>query len=145
MRKLSDLSTAPDSQVAPMARQGASAASVLIVDDSAPIRIALRELIIAAGFRAAGEAESGEAAVSLVQELHPEMVLVDVFMPGIGGIEAVRRIHAAAPGTLVVLISARRRHELPADISSCGASAVLEKEELSQPGLLTRLWNERSH
>jgi DNA-binding NarL/FixJ family response regulator len=58
-----------------MAKQGVSPISVLIVDESAPFQIALRELVCATGFEVTGEAESGEARLSLVQQLHPSWFL----------------------------------------------------------------------
>jgi two-component system, NarL family, invasion response regulator UvrY len=66
---------------------------VLTVDDQDVFRSVLRDVIeVTPGFRLIGEADSGEAALEAVQEVRPQLVLVDVRMPGIGGIEAARRI-----------------------------------------------------
>ena len=80
---------------------------VLTVDDDAAFRRVAREVIHAtAGFSSVGEAATGERGVSLVALLHPELVLMDVRMPGIGGIEAARRIAQADDRVTVVLLSA---------------------------------------
>ena len=67
------------------------------------------------------------------------MVLMDIHMPGMGGIEATRRIRAAHPDLLVLLMSTYDVEDLPAGATDCGAAAYLHKENLS-PDLLTRLW-----
>src|SRR4051812_46048968 len=92
------------------ARQSAEAPAdvvgVLIVDDQPFFRSAAREVVGALpGFHAVAEASSGPEAVAAVGRLHPELVLLDVRMPGMDGIEAARRIKAARPATVVVLIS----------------------------------------
>src|ERR1043166_1263816 len=78
----------------------------LVVDDQEPFRDALRHLIGAApGFTLVGEACSGEDAISAVETLSPSLVLMDVRMPGIGGIEAARSIAERHPELMIVLIS----------------------------------------
>ena len=67
------------------------------------------------------------------------MVLMDIHMPGMGGIEATRRLCAAHPDLMVVLMSTYDVEDLPAGAADCGAAAYLHKEHLS-PALLTRLW-----
>src|SRR5262245_10482183 len=70
---------------------------VLIVDDQAPFRAAARTVVaLTAGFEVVGEAESGEAAVEAARALVPDLVLMDVHLPGIDGEEATRQILAAA-------------------------------------------------
>ncbi len=79
---------------------------VLTVDDQVVFRRAAQDVIAATpGFEPVGDAESGEDALGEVERLRPELVLLDVRMPGIGGVEAARRIAAAHPETVVVLIS----------------------------------------
>jgi len=80
--------------------------SVLIVDDEASLRKTLRTSLIASGF-AVEEARSGEEALTIIQE-HPfDLVLLDINMPGIGGIEACRRIRGASPHAGIVMITVR--------------------------------------
>jgi two-component system, NarL family, invasion response regulator UvrY len=70
-----------------------SAVTVLIADDQAPFRSAARAVVsVTAGFEVVGEVESGEEAVELVEALNPDLVLMDIHLPGINGIEAARRI-----------------------------------------------------
>jgi two-component system, NarL family, invasion response regulator UvrY len=116
---------------------------VLIVDDQAFFRSAARAVLaVTPGFAAVGEAGSGEEAVTQVAELAPELVLMDIHLPGISGIEATRRICAARPGTVVLLLSTYRAEDLPAEARDCGAAAYLHKEDF-EPEVLERIWAER--
>ena len=109
---------------------------VLIVDDQAPFRSIARQVVeLTPGFAVVGEAESGEDAVRLAAELAPAVVLMDINLPGINGIEATRRIVDAAPATRVVLLSTYRESDLPADALSSGARRYVHKEDL-EPGVL---------
>jgi DNA-binding NarL/FixJ family response regulator len=113
---------------------------VLVVDDQRPFRAAAASVLRrAAGFALVGEAESGEAAVETARELRPDLVLMDIRMPGIGGVEATRRLLAELPGTVVFLCSTYERADLPVDAAGSGAAAYLHKEEL-RPELLAELW-----
>jgi len=112
---------------------------VFTVDDQERFRTAARLLVDATpGFCSAGEASSGEDGVAAVLEGDIDLVLMDVRLPGIDGIEATRRLRLARPGTEVVLVSATAS-ELPDDASECGALAVLAKDEL-RPSVLISLW-----
>ena len=109
---------------------------VLVVDDQAPFRAIARQVVeLTPGFAVAGEAESGEEAVRLAIELRPRLVLMDINLPGINGIEATRQIVAAAPETIVVLLSTYRESDLPADALECGAHRYVHKEDF-EPGVL---------
>lgn len=110
--------------------------TVLLVDDHLPFRVAARALLEAEeGFVVAGEADDGEQAVELARSLRPDLVLMDVRMPGIDGIEATRRILADDPTAFVVLLSTHAAVELPADLSTCGAATFLRKELLDSTTL----------
>jgi two-component system, NarL family, invasion response regulator UvrY len=117
-----------------------SSVAVLIVDDQAPFRAAARTVIsVTPGFEVAAEADSGEAAVDLAASAPPDLVLMDINLPGMNGIEATRRILAAAPGTVVLLLSTYDASDLPADAASCGATAYVHKEDFS-PDELIEIW-----
>jgi DNA-binding NarL/FixJ family response regulator len=117
---------------------------VLIVDDQAPFRRAARAVITATpGFEVVGEAESGEEAVEMADALAPGMVLMDINLPGINGIEATRRITAAHPEAVVMLLSTYQSGDLPADAETCGAAAYVHKEEFG-PDLVQDLWSRHS-
>ena len=120
-----------------------SAVTVLVVDDQAPFRLAARAVLRrTAGFELVGEAESGEQAVEVVGTLRPELVLMDINMPGINGIEATRQIVGSAPDTVVFLCSTYQLADLPPDAATSGAAAYINKEELA-PSVLRRLWEDR--
>ena len=112
---------------------------VLIVDDQAPFRSVARTLVsMIRGWRVLGEAESGEDGVAKVGVLHPRLVLMDMNLPGINGIEATRRIVASHPQTAVVLVSTYAEQDLPADALDCGATGYVRKDDLT-PKLLRAL------
>jgi two-component system invasion response regulator UvrY len=113
---------------------------VWVVDDQASFRMATAAALAAMeDFVMAGECETGESAIELMRNASAEIVLMDIHMPGMGGIEATRRIRAAHPDLMVLLMSTYDVEDLPAAAADCGAAAYLHKEQLS-PDLLTRLW-----
>ena len=90
-------------------------ARVLAVDDQTSFLAVLRDLVSATReLEAVAEADSGERAIEAARDTEPDMILMDVWMPGIGGIAAAREIKASRPSTLVVLISTTHPDELPA-------------------------------
>jgi DNA-binding NarL/FixJ family response regulator len=118
---------------------------VLIVDDQAPFRRAARAVLAATpGFDPVGEAESGEQALDLVESLAPALVLMDINMPGIDGIESTRRIVGDHPGTVVFLLSTYRADDLPEGAKSCGAAGYIHKEEFGS-AVLRDLWDRHGH
>jgi DNA-binding NarL/FixJ family response regulator len=105
---------------------------VLIVDDQPPFRAAARSLVsVLRGWHVVGEVDNGEQAVSSALGSHPDVVLMDINLPGINGIEATRQILAGAPDIRVVLLSTYQADDLPADAATCGAVAYVRKEDLS--------------
>lgn len=85
--------------------------NVLLVDDHALFRSGLRLLLEAfADFAVVGEAESGEAALQLLESVAPDVILMDIDMPGCGGVAATARIRAAYPQCRIVFLSGYRRY-----------------------------------
>jgi two-component system, NarL family, invasion response regulator UvrY len=115
--------------------------TVLAVDDQATFRRTARRLIRAVpGFEQVGEAASGREALELAEVLRPDLVLLDVRMPDMDGIETARQLAEVDPHAVVILISMEQVPELPADASEVGAAAYLTKQELS-PRRLRELWS----
>jgi DNA-binding NarL/FixJ family response regulator len=113
---------------------------VMIVDDQAPFRDAAKAVLARIdGFELVGEAASGEEAVSMAWAFQPDLVLMDINMGEMDGIEATRRITGDHPGTKVVLVSTYAVDDLPADARRSGACAYVNKDELS-PRLVRGLW-----
>ena len=120
------------------------AVGVLIVDDQAPFRRAAKMVMAATpGFDVIGEAESGEEAVELFDELAPGLVLMDINLPGINGIEATRRITDAHPDATVLLLSTYQAADLPGGADSCGAAGYVNKEEFG-PAVVLDVWSKRT-
>ena len=114
--------------------------SVLAVDDQPVFLSAVRKLINAtAAMFVIGEAGRGEEAVELVESLRPDLVLMDVYMPGLGGVQAAREIKAAHPSTIVALLSTTHPDELSCQGGSCPADALLWKSDL-RPSVLEEIW-----
>lgn len=112
----------------------------MTIDDQPAFRMAAQAIIASTpGFELVGESADGESALRLIGEADPDLVLVDVRMPGIDGIEVATRVLADDPTRVVVLASTL----LPSSLSSCarrsGAAAVVRKHWLT-PRLLRGLW-----
>jgi DNA-binding NarL/FixJ family response regulator len=115
--------------------------TVLVVDDQAPFRLAMRSVLRHLdGFTLVGEAETGEASVERFAELHPALVLMDINLPGISGIDAAHRIIEMSPETVVFLFSTYARGDLPPAVATSGAAEYIHKEELTA-ALLRDLWH----
>jgi DNA-binding NarL/FixJ family response regulator len=90
-------------------------------------------------FELVGEAASGEEAIERAVEMAPDLVLMDVRMPGIGGVEAARKLRALLPSAVIVLISVDGAGAMQAAPSTCGADAIMSKHVLT-PTTLATLW-----
>ena len=85
--------------------------TVLVVDDHELVRTGIcRMLEDHPDVDVVGQAESGEEAIALVRQKHPQVVLLDVNMPGIGGVETTRRLLQTAPDTKVIAVSALQKN-----------------------------------
>jgi DNA-binding NarL/FixJ family response regulator len=109
---------------------------VLIVDDQAAFRTAAREVIAATvGFEVAGEAAGGEESVAAARRLHPDLVLMDVRLSGVDGLEASRRIRLDDDAITVFLLSTYDEEEFASRISGSGAVAFIPKSAFSSDSL----------
>ena len=112
---------------------------VLIVDDQEPFRSAARMVVeLTDGFAVAGEAATGEEGISLVSELSPDLILMDIKMPGMDGLEATRQI-VASGGPKVVVLSTYEAAEYEQLAIEAGAVAFISKSEFG-PAELTAAW-----
>ncbi|HEY8922256.1 MAG TPA: response regulator transcription factor [Candidatus Limnocylindria bacterium] len=116
------------------------AVRVLICDDQEAFRAAAREVVNATqGFEVVGESDTGEESVLAAGLLHPDLVLMDVHLPGIDGLEASRRIREAYPKVAVLLLSTYDREEFAPRIAESGAIAFISKAAFGPDGL-TEMW-----
>jgi DNA-binding NarL/FixJ family response regulator len=114
---------------------------VLIVDDQEPFRSAARMVVEATdGFDVVGEADTGEESVVKSRALEPDLVLMDVNLPGINGLEATKQILAARSGGVVVLLlSTYEEAEYAPKAAECGAAAYIPKASFG-PDRLESAW-----
>jgi DNA-binding NarL/FixJ family response regulator len=105
--------------------------TVLIVDDHPSFRASARALLEAEGYDVIGEAEDGESAVEQARVLKPDVVLLDVQLPGIDGFEVSHRLTADGDGPSVVLVSSRDGSDFGPLVESSGARGFVAKGELS--------------
>jgi DNA-binding NarL/FixJ family response regulator len=118
---------------------------VLIVDDQAPFRMAAHMVVDATdGFEVVGEAETGEDSVTMAAELRPHLVLMDVNLPGINGLDATRQILTGAGDAVVVLLlSTYEEEEYAPRAAECGAAAYIPKAVFG-PDRLEAAWTAAS-
>lgn len=114
---------------------------VLIVDDQEPFRMAARMVVDATdGFDVVGEAETGEASVAMATELEPDLVLMDVNLPGINGLDATRQILVdRGDAVIVLLLSTYEEDEYAPRAAECGAAAYIPKAAFG-PDRLEAAW-----
>lgn len=102
--------------------------NVLVVDDHDLVRTGIRRMLAdVPGLSVVGEAGSGEEALLRVRELKPDLVLMDVKMPGIGGLEATRKINRSHPEIKVIAVTACDEEPFPSRLLQAGASGYLTK------------------
>jgi two-component system response regulator DegU len=100
----------------------------MLADDHRMLREGLRRSMIDQGFDVVGEARDGEEAVRLAEELHPEVILMDVTMPEIDGVEATRQIRASHPDIKIVMLTMHADQDVLTSAIRAGASGYLVKD-----------------
>lgn len=100
---------------------------VLIVDDAAFMRMMLRDILAKNGFEIVGEADNGKVAVQMYGELKPDVVTMDITMPEMDGIAAVKEIKAADPNAKVVMVSAMGQQAMVIEAIRSGAADFIVK------------------
>jgi two-component system, NarL family, invasion response regulator UvrY len=102
--------------------------SVVIVDDHALVRLGMRRLLEdVRDIKVIGEAESGEEAINLVKEAKPDVVLMDLKMPGIGGLDATRRLMRVNPKLKIIVVTVCREGPFPDRLVRAGAAGYITK------------------
>ena len=108
------------------------AKTILIVDDHPSFRTSARRMLEADGYEVVGEAENGAAALAAVEQLRPDLVLLDVRLPDIDGFEVARRLLGAGGRTpQIVLTSSNDPMDLGEAIGASGARGFIAKSELT--------------
>jgi two-component system, NarL family, response regulator LiaR len=109
---------------------------VILADDNGPVRRSLRALLEREGFKVVGEAADGEEAVSLAQKHRPDVVLLDLSMPRLSGIEAARRIHGLFPEARTIILTIHRDYHYVVQALEAGVRGYILKsravEELAK-------------
>jgi two-component system, NarL family, invasion response regulator UvrY len=106
---------------------------VLLVDDHAVVRMGFKMLLeSAADIKVVAEAESGEQGVKLYMEHHPDVVVMDITMPGIGGLEAIERIMAKENHARILVLSAHEDSVHPKRVLNAGAMGYLTKRSAAE-------------
>ncbi len=100
---------------------------VMVVDDALFMRNMLKDIFVRAGFEVVAEAENGEMALNLYQEVKPDLVTMDIVMPKKSGIEALQEIMTADPDACVIMVSALGQDSLVLEAVECGARDFIVK------------------
>ena len=105
---------------------------VLLADDNAPVRRSLKALLEREGFKVVVEAADGEQAVTLAHKHKPDVILLDLSMPRLNGIEAARRIHKAIPGARTIILTVHRDYHYIVQALEAGVSGYIIKARATQ-------------
>ncbi|WP_067840134.1 response regulator [Amphibacillus sediminis] len=102
-------------------------ARILVTDDAAFMRMQLKNIFQSLGHEVVGEAENGQVAVDLYNELKPELVTMDITMPEMNGVEAVRKIKENDPNATIVMCSAMGQQQMVLEAIQAGAKDFIVK------------------
>lgn len=105
---------------------------VLLADDNAPVRRSLKGLLEREGFNVVVEAANGEDAVNLAHEHRPDVILLDLSMPLLNGIEAARRIQQVIPGARTIILTVHRDYHYVVEALDAGVSGYILKGRAAQ-------------
>ena len=103
------------------------AKNILICDDAAFMRMMIKDILTKNGYNVCGEAENGLKAVEKYNELKPDLVLMDITMPEMDGIQALKNIQAANPGAMVIMCSAMGQQAMVIESIQAGAKDFIVK------------------
>ena len=103
------------------------AKNILICDDAAFMRMMIKDILTKNGYNVCGEAENGLKAVEKYNELKPDLVLMDITMPEMDGIQALKNIKAANPGAMVIKCSAMGQQAMVIESIQAGAKDFIVK------------------
>ena len=103
------------------------AKNILICDDAAFMRMMIKDILTKNGYNIAGEAENGAKAVEKYNELKPDLVLMDITMPEMDGIEALKKIKAGDPNAMVIMCSAMGQQAMEIESIQSGAKDFIVK------------------
>jgi two-component system chemotaxis response regulator CheY len=101
--------------------------TVLLCDDAVFMRTMLRSIVSSGGYEVIGEADNGRSAVEMYATLRPDIVMMDMVMPELGGVDAVREIRAFDPAARIVMCSAMGQQQIVNDALSAGAAGFITK------------------
>jgi DNA-binding NarL/FixJ family response regulator len=102
-------------------------ARIVLVDDDRALRLALHELLVEAGYDVVGEAGNGADGLAVISEVRPDVVLLDLRMPGVGGVEVARELRQRSPNVRVIMFSAYADLGLQSLRAARGGAAYLGK------------------
>ncbi|WP_129596951.1 response regulator [Anaerophilus nitritogenes] len=100
---------------------------ILVVDDAAFMRMMVKDVLIKYGFDVVGEAENGAKAIEKYKELDPELVIMDITMPEVDGIQAVKEIKKINPGSKIIMCSAMGQQAMVIEAIQAGAADFIVK------------------
>ena len=100
---------------------------VLVVDDAAFMRMMIKDILRKGGYDVVGEAEDGSRAIEKFKELHPDLVTMDITMPDMDGISAVKEIRKIDPNALIIMCSAMGQQAMVIDAIQAGAKDFVVK------------------
>ncbi|MBQ7562936.1 MAG: response regulator [Lachnospiraceae bacterium] len=103
------------------------AKNILISDDAAFMRMMIKDILTKNGYNVVGEAENGAKAVEKYNELKPDLVLMDITMPEMDGIQALKKIKEGDPGALVIMCSAMGQQAMVIESIQAGAKDFIVK------------------